>query len=121
MIPEKDHVVVVTGGRRYTDVLTVNRTLDTLHREQKITLLVHGGALGADLLAHLWAEDRGVAVLRVKAEWGKMGKAAGPIRNQKMIDLSPDLVVAFPGKQGTSDCVRRAEQSGIRVLHVRNA
>ena len=30
-----------------------------------------------------------------KADWKKYGPAAGPIRNQRMLDWGPDLVVAF--------------------------
>jgi hypothetical protein len=46
------------------------------------------------------------------AEWTKYGKAAGPFRNQKMLDVSePDLVVAFAGGQGTGDMVHRWQAS----------
>lgn len=44
------------------------------------------------------------------------GKAAGPIRNQRMLDEGkPDLVVAFPGGRGTADMVRRAKAAGVPV------
>lgn len=47
------------------------------------------------------------------------GKAAGPIRNQHMIDTAkPDLVVSFPGGAGTADMVRRAKAAGVRVIEV---
>jgi hypothetical protein len=37
------------------------------------------------------------------------GRAAGPRRNQRMLeDFRPDLVVAFPGGRGTAYMVRRA-------------
>jgi hypothetical protein len=51
-----------------------------------------------------------------KAEWKKYGPAAGPIRNQRMLDWGPDLVVAFSGGKGTADMVRRARAAGVEVI-----
>jgi hypothetical protein len=51
-----------------------------------------------------------------KAEWDKHGRAAGPIRNQQMLDDGkPDLVLAFAGGRGTDDMCRRAREAGIEV------
>jgi hypothetical protein len=53
------------------------------------------------------------------AQWKKHGRAAGPIRNQRMLDEGkPDLVVAFPGGRGTADMIRRAERAGVPVQQV---
>ena len=57
--------------------------------------------------------------LAFPAEWKKHGKAAGPIRNRKMLqDGKPDLVLAFPGGRGTANMVELATDAGIRVMHV---
>ncbi len=51
------------------------------------------------------------------AEWMKYGKAAGPIRNARMLaEGKPDLVVAFPGGRGTADMLRRVREAGIEVI-----
>lgn len=52
------------------------------------------------------------------ADWANFGKAAGPLRNQRMLDEGkPDLVVAFTNdlasSRGTRDMVRRAQAAGI--------
>jgi len=53
------------------------------------------------------------------ANWRTHGKAAGPIRNQQMLDEGrPHLVVAFPGGTGTADMVRRAKAAGVPVMEV---
>jgi len=45
-----------------------------------------------------------------------LGRRAGAIRNQEMIDEGKaDGVVAFPGGKGTEDLVRRAEAAGLTV------
>lgn len=53
-----------------------------------------------------------------RADWDKHGKAAGPIRNQEMLDNGKaDALVAFwDGKSpGTKDMIRRAKRKGIKV------
>jgi hypothetical protein len=53
------------------------------------------------------------------ADWNTHGRAAGPIRNQRMLDeVKPELVVAFPGGRGTADMVRRAREAGVNVYLV---
>lgn len=73
---------------------------------------------GADALAALWSAKIGLSShARYNADWSLYGKAAGPIRNQRMIDKGkPDLVVAFPGGRGTADLVQRAEVAGVPVI-----
>lgn len=111
--------VLVCGGRDYTDRVNVFRTLDTMDEEDKIGIIVNGGARGADTLSSMWAESRNVHCHRHHANWKRDGRGAGPIRNQKMLDAeSPDIVVAFPGGSGTADMVRRARAAGVPVLEM---
>jgi len=57
-----------------------------------------------------------------RGEWDKIGKKAGPLRNQRMLDEGkPDLVVAFSGSGGTKDMVRRAVKAGVSVHEVNRA
>lgn len=111
--------VLVCGGRDYADSARVFATLDFMADEARtvgdpIDAIIHGGASGADYLASAWAGLRGVETIPFPASWIKYGKAAGPIRNQQMIDEGkPDAVVAFPGGRGTADMVRRARAAGI--------
>lgn len=82
--------------------------------------IIHGGATGADTAADEWAVVNWTGLTEFKVtpeEWKHLGRAAGPIRNQRMIDEGkPDLVVAFPGGTGTADMVRRAKRAGIEVI-----
>ena len=107
--------VIVCGGRNYQNYERVCEVLDGYD----IRHLWHGNASGADKLAGAWgARKPGVSVHAVAAEWGKYGRKAGPIRNQVMLDRSPDLVIAFPGGSGTADMVRRSMAAGVDVLQV---
>ena len=110
--------VLVTGGRKYLDKVKVFSSLDKLHKENPITLLIHGAAKGADSLANCWAEDRKVPIKRYHARWNQYGPSAGAIRNSEMLKEMPHIVLAFPGGTGTADCVRQAEHLNLLVLEV---
>jgi hypothetical protein len=86
-----------------------------------VSVLIEGGAPGADSLANAWAKKRGVPFRTFPAKWLLYGrKRAGPIRNQQMLDEGvPDCVVAFPGWIGTADMMRRARAAGIPVFEVK--
>ena len=111
--------VLVCGGRTFRDRAMVFAALDCLHGNTPIGLVIEGGAAGADAFAYAWAKARGVQVATYIADWEKLGKAAGPVRNKRMIDHGkPDLCVEFPGGRGTADMVRRCEAAGVEVRKI---
>jgi hypothetical protein len=116
--------VLVCGGRDYCETSTVWGELDTIKRSvpHETMCVIQGGATGADRIAREWCISREVPFDNYSADWTKHGKAAGPIRNQRMIDHGkPDLVLAFPGGRGTADMVRRARSAGVKVLEIQPA
>ena len=111
--------VLVCGGRNYGKmVYETMGPLNRLHVKYEFTHVIHGAQRGADTMAGDWAERNGIHAVPVKALWGRYGNAAGPIRNQRMLELGPDLVVAFPGGSGTADMVRRAKAANIQVIEI---
>lgn len=81
-------------------------------------VIISGAARGADTYAAEWAKMKaGVDLELYPAKWREHGKAAGPIRNQQMLDEGkPNMVLAFsnfPLTTGTADMVYRAKQRGI--------
>ena len=107
--------MLVCGGREFSNYTELQRILDGLHSLEPVDMLIHGGALGADRLAARWAFSRKVVAVAFPADWEKHGKAAGPMRNQRMLEEKPDMVVAFPGGRGTADMVRRAKKAGVPI------
>jgi YspA, cpYpsA-related SLOG family len=112
--------VLVCGGRDYNDRDHVWNTLTALdHMLGPFSVIIHGAARGADSLAKEWALATGRKEESYKADWGRLGPAAGPIRNQKMINEGrPDLVIGFSGGRGTADMCRRARAAGIKVIEI---
>lgn len=112
--------VLVCGGRDFDDYRRFASSMNTLDlRDGPFKTVIHGGAPGADWCAHLWADSARRQEVEFKADWKKHGRAAGPLRNQQMLDEGkPDLVIAFPGGRGTADMVRRAKAAGIPVREI---
>lgn len=114
--------VLVCGGRDFMDRGAMSKAL--MPYRPKITepsehILIVGGASGADALAEEWADVWGMRKRVFAADWKLHGRAAGPIRNQRMIDEGkPDVVIAFKGGRGTADMVRRAVAAGIPVHQI---
>lgn len=110
--------VLVCGGRDFQDK-SLYAVLDKLHRESSIGVIIEGAARGADRMAGYWARKNKIDNLKFHADWQRLGIAAGPRRNQQMIEQGrPDLVVAFPGGVGTADMVRRARAAKIEVIEI---
>lgn len=111
--------VLVCGGRDYNNAGVVWHSLTDLAERHGPLFIIQGGATGADTLAKEWAQITSSENIEFPAEWEKHGKAAGPIRNKRMIvEGKPDLVVAFPGGKGTANMVKLAEEAGIKVLKI---
>lgn len=108
--------VIVCGGRDYDDETTVIEVLSAL--DPTAVTIVHGAARGADKLAASVARGFGHYVQPYPADWKRHGKAAGPIRNQQMLDAGADLVIAFPGGRGTAHMVEIARAAGVPVMEV---
>lgn len=100
------------GGRDNEALL--RERLEALRPE----VVIHGCARGADRMAGRLAGELGCVVVEFPAQWDKFGRAAGPIRNQQMLDEgSPDHVLwchhDLNSSRGTADMVRRAQKAGI--------
>jgi hypothetical protein len=108
--------VLVCGGRDYQDWRTVADALWRLHESSPIGLIIHGCDPGAATLALRWAGMAGVPTSGFDADFQSHGPAAERIRNARMIaESKPDLVIAFPGGEGTADLVSRARAAGVPV------
>lgn len=104
--------VLFCGGRTFDDIARVRAAFDAV----KPTFVITGGATGADDIADGVAAARGIARVVFPANWEGDGKAAGPIRNARMLkEGRPDLVVAFDGGRGTADMISKAKAAGVPV------
>lgn len=123
--------VIVTGGRNYNNYKKLEEVLDKLNP----SLIIQGGATGADSLAKKYAVINDITCDEYKANWDKLdypdarikttkyGKLydaqAGHRRNFNMLSSNKDAtVVAFEGGYGTKDCVKTALDLGMKVIMI---
>src|SRR5690606_6713656 len=112
--------VLVCGGRDFNNKKYLFNKLNNINNNLgPFEVVIHGAARGADSLAKAWAEHVGIKHVPFPADWDRFGKAAGFLRNQKMIDeANPELVIAFPGGTGTADMIARARKHNIQVIEI---
>lgn len=120
----RNKIVLVCGSRLTCDESLIYKVLDDLNKEQHISLLVQGFAKCTDQTAHKWAKDRGIKSTGDKykitaSDWKKLGNGAGPWRNKSMLtNERPNLIVAFPGGNGTANMVEQGRKAHVRVIRV---
>jgi hypothetical protein len=107
--------VAVIGSRTFDNYEEVKRTLSAID----ITLLVSGGAKGADTLGEQYAKENNIPTKIFLPDWEKHGKAAGFIRNTDIINEA-ELVVAFWDNysKGTLDALTKAEKLNKKIIIV---
>lgn len=136
--------LLVCGDREWIDVRAIAKTLKTF--DAHTTTLIHGNARGADRIAGDLGKKLGMQVIPCPAQWRRhdwLGESplkcsrrvckdqdeicrlAGPRRNREMMQLAPQLVIAFHDdldrSKGTKDMVKLAKANGVKVRLVRHA
>ena len=112
--------VLVTGDREWDDI---PRAVEALQAYAPGTVLVHGACRGADVVCAAVGEELGFVVRAYPADWARYPRAAGPIRNQQMIDEEHragepiDVCLAFHNhiedSRGTADMLHRVGKAHI--------
>jgi hypothetical protein len=118
--------VLVCGSRTWDRPAYVDLMLSGLLLRHESIVVISGMAKGADIHAAIWAKQvmahGGLAdLLEFPANWDRDGKAAGPIRNQLMLDEGkPDLVLAFCddilNSKGTRHMVTISQKAGVPTM-----
>lgn len=106
--------LAVVGSRSFSDFQILSGFLDKI--APRVSAIVTGDAKGADRLAARWARERGIPTIVFRADWARHGRAAGPIRNQEIVDAADAMVAFWDGtSRGTKDAIQRARKKGIPV------
>ena len=116
-VPDKGILILICGSRNWYNRAAIQREM---RRFGPLTdTIMHGAASGADTIAGNLGYSMGFNVRAYPAQWEKYGRAAGPIRNQLMLDQGPDLVLAFheniDESKGTAHMERIAKAKGVPV------
>lgn len=104
--------ILVTGSRDWADRNVIGEALITARDTWwwrspgpvKMRLVDGACPTGADAIAHELAKGWGWETERYPADWTSLGKRAGPLRNEHMVNLGADLVLAFFKPCSKVDC-----------------
>lgn len=109
----RPQIALFCGSRKWTDRERIRRDLESLPED---SVVIEGGAPGADRIARLEARKLGIHVATVDALWDFYGRPAGYRRNEAMARLRPDFAYAYPlDGPGTQQMIGIAEAECIQV------
>jgi hypothetical protein len=107
-------VRVIIAGSRTATRANVDAALKSC--PFSVSLVLSGCARGADTFGEMWATERGVPVEVYPADWKRLGKRAGVIRNEQMAERADALVAVWDGEsRGTQHMIETAKSRGLLV------
>lgn len=111
------NILIVCGGRDWDNYdesfVEIQKTIIAHKLQRNNTIIMTGGASGADTIGLEWASQNEWNAMRVPAKWCSLGRSAGMARNLEMLEIAVRMykdgdavvVLAFPGGVGTSGMV----------------
>lgn len=117
--------IAVIGGRKFNNYRKMDEVIKTAPNQhgfhEKPSLIVSGGAKGADTLANKWAIANRVTFTMhpvLQEEIDEMGFSRAAKRRNLRVITGTDLVIAFPDKdsRGTWHAINLAKYSRIPVI-----
>jgi hypothetical protein len=125
--------VLITGSRDWSDRIAIH---SALRKEwwradsPPDAVLIHGGSQGADVIAAALWEESNLPVERHLPNYDLYGIAAPLLRNQEMVALGADVLLAFVmpcrkrdhrrwpphSSHGSTNTIHLAKTAGIRTV-----
>lgn len=112
-------ILIVAGGRDFHNYEWCDRAIKAILDTHPISMIISGGANGADELAEIWCRENHFPFKVYKADWKAHGKAAGPMRNLRMA-TDGDVLLAFWDKKsrGTKNMIQTARTHKLEDIHI---
>lgn len=110
--------LIVAGSRNFNDYNLLEHTLDKLliHKKSEGIEIVSGAARGADRLGERYAREKGYNIKLFPADWKKLGKSAGYIRNKEMSQYAQACLLFWDGRsRGTKHMYDLAKKQGLQT------
>ena len=110
--------ILIAGSRNFNDYDTAKDFIDLciINVEGQLTF-ISGGCRGADALGERYALEHDIPLMHFPAEWDKYGKAAGPIRNEKMGELCDILICFWDGEsRGTAYVIDFCKKKNKKIF-----
>ena len=112
--------LAVVGSRTFNDYNLLVKYLNFIHNKEEITLIISGGAKGADKMSEYWAKDHNIETKIFIPEWNKQGtfnRRAGFERNELIIKECDKVVAFWDGESnGTRNDISLAKKYNKKCL-----
>ena len=107
----------VVGSRDFDDYKKLEKELNKI---EGITVIVSGGAKGADTLAREFAEKNDIKLTEFKPDYEQYGRGAPIRRNKKIVEYSDQIIAFWDGEsRGTKNTIDIAEKQDKPVTIIR--
>lgn len=85
--------------------------MDSVLKRYPIEEVISGTAKGADTLGEVWAQNNGIPVRRMPANWNTYGSKAGNLRNEDMLEECDKVILFWDSNSpGTKHMLERSNQ-----------
>ncbi len=109
--------LAIVGSRDFLDYVFLESRLNELLSLFTVEEIISGGARGADSLGERFARERGIPVRVFRADWARLGRRAGHLRNKDIVSRADVIVAFWDGLSlGTRDTLHQARRAGKRVI-----
>ena len=107
----------VVGSRNFDDYKKLEKELNKI---EGITVIVSGGAKGADTLAREFAEKNDIKLTEFKPDYEQYGRGAPIRRNKKIVEYSDQIIAFWDGEsRGTKNTIDIAEKQDKPITIIR--
>jgi len=107
----------VVGSRDFDDYKKLEKELNKI---EGITVIVSGGAKGADTLAREFAEKNDIKLTEFKPDYEQYGRGAPIRRNKKIVEYSDQIIAFWDGEsRGTKNTIDIAEKQDKPIIIIR--
>lgn len=111
----KENFVIIAGTRSFDNYDLLKEKCDFYLSSLDNPVIVTGDCKGADKLGQKYAEEKWYSQVVLPANW-KVGKRAGPERNERMAKIAKYLIVFWDGKsKGSKQMISAARSHGLNV------
>lgn len=101
----------IIGSRSFSDYDLLCKEVSKF---EDITLIISGGASGADLLGERYAREHKIPTRIFYPDWKKYGSRAGFLRNSDIVRSSEHIIIFWDGiSRGSQDSINKAKELNI--------
>lgn len=122
----KETRIIIAGSRTFNDYKLLKKSIYNLFKDRNIkknnVRIISGTANGADKLGERYAQEFGLKLTKMYAQWNEYGKSAGYIRNEQMAKYAVEddnlgvLIAFWDGiSKGTKHMIDLANKHGLEV------